>query len=181
MQTQFPPSCAPNCQTTTIGSCMLSIECDCPPGFCPLLLWGLQWYANPSSTKLRSQLSNHNNRFLYDVHWMRLSSRFLPFAALRFTVESWSTRLRDLHALLPAGVWMWRTWFICNARFLWWVSHAIPLIWLIKTNFWKLSEDSCTSLRGVLQRPLFLSSTYVEMYHTSTILFGSKKSPLLQH
>jgi hypothetical protein len=29
-----------------------------------------------------------------------------------------------------------------------------------------------TSLRGVLQRPLFLSSTYVEMYHTSTILFG---------
>jgi hypothetical protein len=34
------------------------------------------------------------------------------------------------------------------------------------------------SLRWVLQRPLFLSSTYVEMYHTSTILFGSTKSTL---
>jgi len=32
----------------------------------------------PSSTKSRSQLSNHNDRFLYVVHLMRLSSWFYP-------------------------------------------------------------------------------------------------------
>jgi len=39
------------------------------------------------------------------------------------------------------------------------------------------SGQMSTSLRGVLQSPLFLSSTYIEMYHTSTILFGSKNHP----
>ena len=48
----------------------------------------------------------------------------------------------------------------------------------INTSSWHVSTTTAkktTSLRGVLQRPLSLSSTYVEMYHTSTILFGSKQ------
>ena len=46
---------------------------------------------------------------LYVVHLMRLSSRFLPFAALRFTAELQSTCLGISCALLPVGVWVWRS------------------------------------------------------------------------
>jgi hypothetical protein len=36
-------------------------------------------YANLSPTKLCSQLSNHNNRFLYVIHLMQLSLRTRGF------------------------------------------------------------------------------------------------------
>ncbi len=88
---------------------------------------------------------------------MRLSSWFVPFAALRFAAELQSTSLRKLCALLPARV-VWRTWCTRNMSFLWWQSPAAPSICLMKAKRLKVSEDSCSVFCEC-----FLLDDYVEL------------------